>query len=122
MKFDPYGTWMIMHRGNCILILFHLYRCGKHKLSTILVENVVKFSRFFFLIFFFKNIKTPAGVFYWKANSTVFTKRKKETKLTLTIYKASGKYLQGFRELMQIKLSSAAMYKIPRKAYRISGN
>ena len=35
---------------------------------------------FFFLFFVFKNIKTPAGVFYWKANSAVFTKVKEKQK------------------------------------------
>ena len=30
--------------------------------------------------FFFKNIKISAGLFYWKTNSTVFTKRKQKQK------------------------------------------
>ena len=53
MKFDPYGTTVI-NRGNRILILFHLYRCSKHKLSTILVENVANFSRVVTLTYCFK--------------------------------------------------------------------
>ena len=78
----------------------------------------------FFFFFFFKNIKTPAGVFYLKANSTVFTKRenqKKETKLTVAIYKISGNYLQGFREFMQIKLIKTAICTIPGNVNAASG-
>ena len=45
MKFDPYGALMNNH-GNRILILFHLYCCSGHKLSTILIANVVNLFRF----------------------------------------------------------------------------
>ena len=47
------------------------------------------------VVFFFLNIKTPAGVFYLKANSTVFTKTEKGRKRN----KINTSYLQGFREL-----------------------
>ena len=50
MKFDPYGTSM-SDRSNRILILFLLYRCSKHNLSTILVEKL-------------QNIIQAFGVFY----------------------------------------------------------
>ena len=36
MKFDPYDTLMI-NCGNRILIVFHLYCCSKHELSTMLI-------------------------------------------------------------------------------------
>ena len=52
MEFDPYGA--LIDRGNPILILFHLYCCSKHKLSTILIANVAKLSRFVTLTFGFK--------------------------------------------------------------------
>ena len=55
-------------------------------------ENVTDKNRFFF---FFKNIKTPAGVFYLKTNSTVFTKRENRRKRN----KINTSYLQDFREL-----------------------
>ena len=74
--------------------------------------------------FFFKNIKTPAGVFYWKNNSTVFTKTekgRKRNKINLAIYKISGNYVQGFREFMQIKLNEAAICEIPGKVSATSG-
>ena len=44
MKFDPYGVWMI-NRGNHILIVFHIYCCSKHKLSSILVANIANPDR-----------------------------------------------------------------------------
>ena len=37
MKFDPYDALMIK-RGNHILIVFYVYCCSKHKLSTILLR------------------------------------------------------------------------------------
>ena len=79
---------------------------------------------FCFFFFFFLNIKTPAGVFYWKINSTYLQRQKKEekeTKSTLAIYKISGNYVQGFREFMQIKLNEAAICKIPGKVSAASG-
>ena len=45
MKFDPYGALTNNH-GNRILILFHLYCCSRHKLSTILIANVANLFRF----------------------------------------------------------------------------
>ena len=39
MKFDPYYALMI-NRGNHILIVFHVYCCSKHKLSTILLQTL----------------------------------------------------------------------------------
>ena len=39
MKFDPYYALMI-NRGNHILIVFHVYCCSKHKLSTILLRTL----------------------------------------------------------------------------------
>ena len=50
MKFDLHGTFEI-NRGNRIFILFHLYCCSKHKLSTVLIANVAKLSRFVTLTF-----------------------------------------------------------------------
>ena len=46
-KFDPYGTLKI-DRGNRILIVFHLYCCCTHKLSTIRMTNVQNLARFVF--------------------------------------------------------------------------
>ena len=45
MKFDPYSVRMI-NRGNHILIVFHIYCCSKHKLSSILVANIANLDRF----------------------------------------------------------------------------
>ena len=45
MKFHPYGVLMI-NRRHPILIFFHLYCSGKHKLSTVLTANAVNFSSF----------------------------------------------------------------------------
>ena len=53
MEFYSYGALMI-NRGNRILILFHLYCCSKHKLSTVMIANVAKLSRFVTLTFGFK--------------------------------------------------------------------
>ena len=39
MKFDLYGALMINHR-NRDLIVFHLYRRNKHKLSMIFMEKI----------------------------------------------------------------------------------
>ena len=39
MTFDPYYALMI-NRGNHILIVFHVYCCSKHKLSTILLRTL----------------------------------------------------------------------------------
>ena len=39
MKFDPYDALMI-NRGNHILIVFYVYCCSKHKLSTILLRTL----------------------------------------------------------------------------------
>ena len=44
-EFDPHGALMI-NRGNCILFVFHLYCCSKHKLSTILIANAANLARF----------------------------------------------------------------------------
>ena len=44
MKFDPYDTLMI-NCGNRILIVFHLYCCSKHELSTMLIVIMFRNSK-----------------------------------------------------------------------------
>ena len=63
MKFDPYGASMINH-GNRILILFHLYCCSRHKLSTILIANVANFFRFVTLTDFDSKHKSSHLVYF----------------------------------------------------------
>ena len=48
--------------GPYILILFH--HCGKHKLSTILIENVAKLARFATATLRIQNIIHISCVFY----------------------------------------------------------
>ena len=55
LKFDPYGALMI-NRGNRISIVFHLYCCSMHKLSTIPLANVASLSLFFMLAIWFKKL------------------------------------------------------------------
>ena len=50
-KFDPYRPLLTLNRGNRILIVFHLFCCSKHKLSTILTANVAILVRFIMLTF-----------------------------------------------------------------------
>ena len=38
-----------MITSDLILIVFHLFRCSKHKLSTILIANVASLTRFVML-------------------------------------------------------------------------
>ena len=57
MKFDPHGALMI-NCGNRVLIVFHLYRCSKHKLSMILMANVANLAHFVMLTFLFKTLFT----------------------------------------------------------------
>ena len=54
MKFDPHGALMI-NCGNHVLIVFHLYRCSKHKLSMILMANVANLAHFVMLSFYSKH-------------------------------------------------------------------
>ena len=51
VNFDPYGALKI-NRGNCIMIVFHLYCCSKCKLSMILTANVVTCSYSFVTLTF----------------------------------------------------------------------
>ena len=44
MKFDPYDTLRI-NCGNRILIVFHLYCCSKHELSTMLIVIMFRTSK-----------------------------------------------------------------------------
>ena len=39
----------LMITSDLILIVFHLFRCSKHKLSTILIANVASLTRFVML-------------------------------------------------------------------------
>ena len=55
LKFDPYGALMI-NRGNRISIVFHLFCCSMHKLSTIPLANVASLSLFFMLAIWFKKL------------------------------------------------------------------
>ena len=41
MTFDPYGALMI-NRGNCILIVFHLYRCSKQNILEANYGNLAR--------------------------------------------------------------------------------
>ena len=45
MTFNPYGA-LVINRGNRIWIVFHLYCCSKHKVSTIHIANVANLDRF----------------------------------------------------------------------------
>ena len=45
MKIDPYDA-LTIYRGTRVSIVFHLYCCSKHKLSTILIAIVANLSRF----------------------------------------------------------------------------
>ena len=45
-EIDTYGTSMI-NRSNPVLIVFHLYWCSKHYLSTILLASVANLASFF---------------------------------------------------------------------------
>ena len=55
LKFDPYGALMI-NRGNRISIVFHIFCCSMHKLSTIPLANVASLARFFMLAIWFKKL------------------------------------------------------------------
>ena len=44
-RIDSYGA-MKINRSSRILIVFHLYCCSKHKLSTTLITNVDNLARF----------------------------------------------------------------------------
>ena len=55
MNFDSQGALMIK-RGIRILIVLYMYCCSKHKLSTILLANVVNFARFVSLTFTFETL------------------------------------------------------------------
>ena len=54
-NFDSQGALMIK-RGIRILIVLYMYCCSKHKLSTILLANVVSFARFVSLTFWFETL------------------------------------------------------------------
>ena len=55
LKFDPHGALMI-NRGNRISIVFHIFCCSMHKLSTIPLANVASLARFFMLAIWFKKL------------------------------------------------------------------
>ena len=50
MKINPYDA-LTIYRGSRVSIVFHLYCCSKHKLSTILIAIVANLSRFVTLTF-----------------------------------------------------------------------
>ena len=55
LKLDPYGALMI-NQGNRISIVFHLFCCSMHKLSTIPLANVASLALFFMLAIWFKKL------------------------------------------------------------------
>ena len=55
MKIDPYDA-LTIYRGTRVSIVFHLYCCSKHKLSTILIAIVANLSRFVTLTFRLKKL------------------------------------------------------------------
>ena len=55
MNFDSQGALMIK-RCIRILIVLYMYCRSKHKLSTILLANVVNFARFVSLTFWFETL------------------------------------------------------------------
>ena len=59
----PYSPLMI-DRGNRILIVFNLFCCSKHKLSTILRTNISSLVRFIMLTFRFKKLFKFFFLFY----------------------------------------------------------
>ena len=64
LKFDPHGALMI-NRGNRISIVFHIFCCSMHKLSTIPLANVASLARFFMLAIWFKKLfKFFSSVFH----------------------------------------------------------
>ena len=55
IKIDPYDA-LTIYRGTRVSIVFHLYCCSKHKLSTILKAIVANLSRFVTLTFRLKKL------------------------------------------------------------------
>ena len=63
MKIDPYDA-LTIYRGTRVSIVFHLYCCSKHKLSTILIAIVANLSRFVTLTFRSKKLLFKCFVYF----------------------------------------------------------
>ena len=83
-RIDSYGA-MKINRSNRILIVFHLYCCSKHKLSTTLITNVDNLARFVYFWHFDSKHQVCLCILFalslWDTVSTNLTQQINRTSL-----------------------------------------